>query len=332
MRIVAELPPVNEVERQRILSADRTTTSHRALLRDIPAMSAVELGGEASLAKLPQEFTVLAWNLERCLFPKESAANLAHQAPLVVLLSEMDCGMARTSQRHTTAEMAAALGMTYTYGVEFHELGLGGPTERDFCTDKTNARGWHGNAILSAVPFERATMIRLDDHGHWFARDHGADPDQPRIGGRNAIAAVLPTSGGPVCVVSTHLESNADADHRAAQFDRLMDGVDAFAPDMPVLVGGDLNTGNHLPPDYDWRRETLFDRARMRGYDWSLTAEGTTTRPSLITRHPVRRMKLDWICGRGFASHGCGILASLGSDGTPLSDHDAVWAQVGLLT
>ena len=131
-------------------------------------------------------------------------------------------------------------------------------------------------------------------------------------------------------MISTHLESNAGADHRALQFRRLMDAAEAFAPDMPILVGGDVNTGNNIPPDHDWRAETLFADAEARGYDWSFTAEGMTTRPSLITPHPARRMKLDWICGRGLAAGASGVLSSVSATGTPLSDHDAVWARVAL--
>ncbi|WP_375688563.1 endonuclease/exonuclease/phosphatase family protein [Pseudooceanicola sp. LIPI14-2-Ac024] len=329
---LADLPAVTAAERARILSAPRTEAAHRDLLADLPAMNAVQIGGDASLDILPDRLSVVAWNVERCLFPPESAAHIAPRAPQVVLLSEVDHGMARTGQRHTTAEMAQALGMVYAFGVEFHEMGLGGATERHFCDDDHNALGWHGNAILSAVPFERVTMIRLDDHGHWFAEGSVAtDPDQPRVGGRMALAAVLPTVAGPVCVVSTHLESNARAAHRAAQFDRLMDAVDVFAPDMPMLIGGDLNTGNHMPPDYDWRRETLFDHARDRGYDWGFTPEGLTTRPSLITLHPARRMKLDWFCGRGLSRLDTALIPAITADDTPLSDHEAIWcaARIG---
>ncbi|MEJ2017486.1 MAG: endonuclease, partial [Maritimibacter sp.] len=146
----------------------------------------------------------------------------------------------------------------------------------------------------------------------------------PRLGGRMALAAVLPTADGPICVVSTHLESNATADHREAQFQLLLDAVEDFAPDMPVIIGGDLNTGNHLPPDFDWRREGLFDLARARGYSWEATPEGTTTRPSLITPHPDRVMKLDWFCTRRVSCLESQLLPSLSADGVPLSDHDAV--------
>lgn len=322
---VGSLPPVTDAERQRLLTDERSTAVHRDMMASVPAMKMVQVGGTPSATILPMNLSVVAWNVERCLFPEASAAHLAPQAPDIVLLSEVDNGMARTKQRHTTADFAAAIGMAYAYGVEFHELNLGGPTERKFCDDDFNAHGWHGNGILSRVPFSRATLIRLDDHGHWFSAEASAASEQPRLGGRMALAAVVETKAGPLCVVSTHLESNADSAHRARQMAVLLDGIEAFAPDMPVLIGGDLNTGNHCPPDFDWRGEALFPLAEARGYSWDLTAEGMTTRPSLITPHPMRVMKLDWLAGRGLEPLNKAVIPSISQDGTPLSDHDAVW-------
>lgn len=322
--IVSDLPLVTAGDRARILAADRTSDAHRELLASLPAMNAVQTGGKPRNAALVAPITVAAWNMERCLFPQASAARLADVAPQVVLLSEVDHGMARTGQRHTAAEMAEAMGMCYAFSVEFHELGLGGETERRFCIDDHNVRGWHGNAILSAVPFDDLCLIRLDDHGHWFTADYGADPGQPRVGGRIAIAALI----DGVCFVTTHLESNSGAEHRAAQFDLLMDAIDRFAPDCPVVIGGDLNTGNHMPPDFDWRMEPLFGRAEARGYDWSMTADGMTTRPSLITPHPTREMKLDWLGIRGLNGVQKGKLDAIDPTGRVLSDHDAVWCAV----
>lgn len=327
MTTTNRLPPVTADQRANLLATPRTAAAHRALMAEVPAMSLIQTGGTAPARELPAEISVVAWNLERGLFPKASARHLAPYAPDLVLLSEMDHGMARTSQRHTTADMARELGMAYAFGVEFHELDLGGETERHLCSDDTNALGWHGNAILSSAPFEALRLIRLDDHGHWFSTASGADPDQPRLGGRMAIAAILPTARGPICAVTTHLESNADAAHRAAQMRRLMDAVDDFAGGMPVLIGGDLNTGNHLPLDFDWRREDLFALAEARGYHWDLTAEGTTTRPSLITPHPERVMKLDWFAARGLEPVQKEVLPSLDATGRPLSDHDAIWCR-----
>ncbi len=325
------LPTVTGAERARILSAPRTKEAHRALMADIPAMTALQTGGAATQDTLPDTLSVIAWNVERCLFPQDSARHIAPLEPQVVLLSEVDHGMARTCQRHTTADMARALGMTYVFGVEFFELDLGGPTEMGLCRDDFNALGWHGNAILSAVPPQRVTLIRLDDHGHWFNGNDGAgDPQQPRLGGRMAIAAVLPSRTGPVCVVSTHLESNASAQHRHEQFAVLLDALEEFAPGMPVVIGGDLNTGNHLPPRFDWRDETLFSLAETRGYDWGATPAGVTTRPSLITPHPERRMKLDWFCTRGLSCLENRLLPAIDTDNRPLSDHEAIWCRLNL--
>lgn len=267
-------------------------------MANLPAMNALEVGGEGTASALTWPVNVVAWNLERCLFPEDSAAHIAGYKPQVVLLSEMDKGMARTKQRDTTASMAETLNMHHVYGVEFHEMDLGGPTERRFCEDDFNSLGWHGNAILSAAPFERLALIRLDDHGHWFVPGEGAsDPGQPRVGGRMAIAAVIKVDGGEACFVTTHLESAAGVAHRDRQVHVLLKAIDAFAPDMPVIIGGDLNTGNHLP-DFHWRHETLFDTARSYGYHWDANQDGMTTRPSLITLEPDAVMKLDWFAAR----------------------------------
>lgn len=330
--IMKRLPDVTDVQRARIMAAPRNAAAHSDLMQTIDAMTALEVGGKGSVPQLPLEFGIAAWNVERCLFPQDSAALLGAYGLDIVLLSEMDSGMARTGQRNTTAEMAACLNMHYAYGVEFYEMELGGPTERHYCKDDFNQSGWHGNAILSSAPFEKLALIRLDQKGHWFSAcaDGAADPEQPRVGGRMAVAAVVLTQGGPVCVVSTHLESNADADYRHLQFARLLYELDALAPDMPILIGGDLNTGNHLPPDFDWRKENLFELARGQGYDWSLTPDGVTTRASLITPHQTRKMKLDWFCHRGLVGHGETLVAALDKNDRPLSDHEIIAARVSI--
>jgi endonuclease/exonuclease/phosphatase family metal-dependent hydrolase len=329
MTSVAELPRVTADQKLSIFKAPRTAKSHRALLQSLPGMNTVQVGGEAGKTTLPAQISAVAWNVERGLFPLENATLLADLSPDIVLFSEVDHGMARTGQAHTTEVMADALNMQYAFGVEFHELDLGGSTERAFCTDDFNARGWHGNAIASSVPFLAVKLIRLDDHGHWFSSDElDADPTQPRVGGRMAIAAILPWNGKTICVVSTHLESNADAQHRASQFDLLLDAIDAFAPDMPVLIGGDLNTGNHQPPAFDWKEETLFERAEARNYNWDATPSGMTTRPSLITPHPDRKMKLDWFCTRGLRCDSKALVPATEKNDKPLSDHEAIWCSL----
>ena len=298
----------------------RTIAAHDAAMAARPEMNSVEVGGAPSSSEtsLAFPFTVSAWNLERCLFAPESAAHLAETGAPVVLLSEMDNGMARTGQRHPTAEVADTLGMQYAYGIEFIELGLGSDTEREFCEDDFNAKGFHGNALMASVPLGRPFMLRLWGERLWFT-----DGEQPRLGERMAIGAVLETEDGPFVAVSTHLESATTAVYRERQVKELIDALDEAFPGLPLLIGGDLNTGNHAGGDFE--AEGLFAVSAARGF----TRHGgpldvMTTRPSLITRWPERAMKLDWFLSRGLKIGETRIIPSLDETGRPLSDHDLI--------
>ncbi|MEI2299956.1 endonuclease [Ensifer sp. MJa1] len=297
----------------------RTIAAHDAAMAARPEMNSIEVGGAHSLtAPLAFPFTVAAWNLERCLFAAESAAHLAETRALVVLLSEMDNGMARTGQRHPTAEVAAHLGMTYAYGIEFIELGLGSDTEREFCEDEFNAKGFHGNALMAAVPLGHPFLLRLWGERLWFT-----DGEQPRLGERFAIGAVIETEAGPFVAVSTHLESATTAAYRERQVKELIDAIDEAFPGFPVLIGGDLNTGNHAGGDFE--AEGLFAMSAARGFSrHGGPLEVMTTRPSLITRWPERAMKLDWFLSRGLKIGETRIIPSLDVSDRPLSDHDLI--------
>ncbi|SDA99030.1 endonuclease/exonuclease/phosphatase family protein [Sinorhizobium sp. NFACC03] len=297
----------------------RTIAAHDAAMAARPEMNSIEVGAApSSTAPLAFPFTVAAWNLERCLFAPESAAHLAATKAPVVLLSEMDNGMARTGQRHPTAEVAAILGMQYAYGIEFIEMGLGSDTERAFCEDDFNARGFHGNALMASVPLGRPFMLRLWGERLWFT-----DGEQPRLGERFAIGAVIETESGPFVAVSTHLESATTAAYRERQVRELIDALDEAFPGLPVLIGGDLNTGNHAGGDFE--AEGLFAMSAARGFTrHGGPLEVMTTRPSLITRWPERAMKLDWFLARGLKIGETRIIPSLDETGRPHSDHDLI--------
>ena len=321
---VDRLAAPNEADRAAIATLEKTIDAHDARMADFACMNAVEKGGRAERAEpLPFPFTVAAWNLERCLFPLQSAEHLGATGAEIVLLSEMDDGMARTRQRHTTAELAEELGMAYLYGVEFIELGLGSDTELEFCKDQFNRRGLHGNSLLSTVPLHDPFLLRLPGERLWFM----GDVDQPRLGERLAIGAVVNTASGPLVLVSTHFESATTAAYRERQMVGLIDALDAAFPGRPVLIGGDLNTGNHAGGDFE--AEGLFARAAERGFArHGGPLDVMTTRPSLITRWPERAMKLDWFLARGLAISETRITSSLCPSGRPLSDHDLITCRI----
>ncbi|MGJ7039787.1 endonuclease/exonuclease/phosphatase family metal-dependent hydrolase [Shinella sp. BE166] len=321
---VDRLAAPTSMERAAIAGLEKSIAAHDAHMADLACMNAVEAGGSAERAEpLPFPFTVAAWNLERCLFPMESAEHLGATGAEIVLLSEMDDGMARTRQRHTTAEVAEELGMAYLYGVEFVELGLGSDTELEFCKDQFNRRGLHGNSLLSTVPLHEAFLLRLPGERLWFT----GEVDQPRLGERMAIGAVINTESGPLVLASTHFESATTAAYRERQMVGLIDALEEAFPGRPMLIGGDLNTGNHA--DGDFEAEGLFARAAERGF----TRHGgpldvMTTRRSLITRWPERSMKLDWFLSRGLSVSDTRIVSSLSPAGRPLSDHDLITCRI----
>lgn len=324
------LPDVPTSLREKIAKAPRTSDAHRDVMSQIEALALIQQDWtNAGSTDLPSELTIAAWNLERCIDVEGSAELLIKHAPDIVLLSEMDCGMARTLQRHTTHEIAGLMNMGYAYCVEFYELGLGSGPELEFAQDDHNKNGWHGNAILSKVKPKRTAQIRLDDHGHWFCASDETDANQPRIGGRIAVAAIIPTDAGDICVVSTHLESAGSISMRQSQMDRIIAAIDIFAAGLPVIIGGDLNTGNNLE-SHDWREETLFEAAERQDFSWEGNADGDTTRESRLTRFPERTMKLDWFTHRGVKKLVSDIVPALDADGAPLSDHELILAKADI--
>jgi endonuclease/exonuclease/phosphatase family metal-dependent hydrolase len=305
--------------RQAFIALEKHPDIHDATITSLDCMNTVRVGGADLSVPLTFPFPVAAWNLERCLFPLETAAKLKATAAPLVLLSEMDEGMARTGQADPTAIIADELGMTYAYGVEFLELSLGSEIEHSFCSDDFNDKGFHGNALMASAPLSDPFIFRLPGEGRWFKDSN----EQPRVGERCAVGATVETEVGPFVAVSVHLESVADGPYRERQMTALIDAVEAYAPGLPILIGGDFNTGNHSGGDY--RTDTLFAMAEARGFEChGGPLDQMSTRPSLITRFPERAMKLDWFLSRGLEISESHLVFSLNEEGKPLSDHDMV--------
>ena len=331
--ICSELEPISQATFDEILQAERSSEVHQHYMQ-LPCLQTIECGHYGLSQSLAPHFRVVAWNVERCLDVEASAVLLRSYDPDIVLLSEMDNGMARTQQRHTTQALAKELGMYYLYGVEFLELDLGSEIERQLASDDFNRKGWHGNAILSKAPFKSVAMLRFDQHGHWFnGQQVGNHFGQARIGGRMALlveveVAETETKQGNLLLVSTHLESNVGQDlhYRKQQMRMLTQACQQFKPNLPVIIGGDLNTGNNLAAGLDHRAEPLFAAMEDIGYHWRANPSGVTTHHSRITLRQERLQKLDWFCAKDIHCSHSEILTAFSPDGTPLSDHDPILA------
>ncbi|HEY7577609.1 MAG TPA: hypothetical protein VH855_08430 [Acetobacteraceae bacterium] len=122
---------------------------------------------------------------------------------------------------------------------------------------------------------------------------------------------------------SVHLENRTDGAGRARQMHTLLDALDDYAGEIPMLIGGDLNT--HVGPGgYQDSSEPLFAMAVARGYDWVLcNVAQPTTRTSTWSRSEDTR-QLDWFCARGLKVRDPVLLPALAEDGSVLSDHELI--------
>jgi endonuclease/exonuclease/phosphatase family metal-dependent hydrolase len=331
------------VDRLRRISLDRRAALERnaggrtpgALNRQIPEIDEVEVWNGAAPARPGKSLRLIAWNMERGRH-WEGAVRLIRETealrdPDIVLLGEMDLGMARSGNAHTTRALAAALGMNYAYGVEFLEL-TGGEIEERKLYPGENEWGYHGNAILARFPLRNVRMLRFPGIEKWYEGKGANESErvQKRLGGRIALFATL-RLGRDVTVVATHLESSAkDSAMRKIQTGLLLDELRAYAKGTPVTLGGDLNAA----PD-----EPMFEGVRAAGFhpEESNDLSVGTLQRVVDGQVAILENHLDYLLIRGLAvvrdaTSPKVVLAAYppGANGSMLGDHAIVTAKVEL--
>jgi endonuclease/exonuclease/phosphatase family metal-dependent hydrolase len=264
-----------------------------------------------STAKLGKFLRVVEWNIERGLeydaiksaftdaagfarlidssaYPRGSEkrklilqqAALMNQADVIVL-NEVDWGIKRTDYRNVVADLAAALGMNYAYGVEFVEvdpiaLGLEkfeelSPDDRaklagEISVNQGRYRGLHGSAILSRFPLKNVRLEPFEHQPHDWYKDElkSVKPleagkrkageivfqekmrREVRRGGRMMLTAEIADAripGGRVTIVATHFEDKTKPEGRRKQLEELLTRIKNA--NGPVVVAGDMNTSTH---------------------------------------------------------------------------------------
>jgi endonuclease/exonuclease/phosphatase family metal-dependent hydrolase len=203
-----------------------------------------EIEGATFASEEPQakdELVVLAYNILRGFNVDEQldmiTSGVDFPVPDVLLLSEVDRGCRRTDFRNIGRDYAERLGYYYVYVTEFVELpsdrGDTGPYDPPICE--------HGNALVSRYPLGNVRQIRHAENRSWYTPPGAPDPDEPRLGGRIAIAADAKIGEALVRLYVLHLESTLTAlDIRDAQAEEI--AVDSESVPHPVIAGGDLNT------------------------------------------------------------------------------------------
>src|SRR5215208_2915570 len=104
-----------------------------------------------------------AWNIERGIRLDEIIRALREHEVMgrsdVLLLTELDYGMARSGNRHVAREIAEGLGMAYAFAPCYVNLSKGSGLESG--AEGENAGALHGNALLSRWPIRRAWSVAL---------------------------------------------------------------------------------------------------------------------------------------------------------------------------
>lgn len=173
-------------------------------------------------------------------------------------------------------------------------------------------RGTHGAAILSRLPLQAATAIRLPVYP--LLRLH------PRV----AISAELDFLGRKIKIYNVHLNGSLNYKKRAAQLSEVIKHIYRDENNQPVILGGDFNTiplvtlaGTSIPLFYSNQKKKLHAFLKSRGFETSCQHAGHTSRWGLV------QFQLDGIYPKN------GKVAQYGVERQiRLSDHFPLWADI----
>lgn len=191
----------------------------------------------------PRDFLrVVSWNIQRGIQLDRIKAFLAGHEDLrhldILMLNEVDIGMARSENRDVAAEIALHLGLGHVFGNSYLCLDFGDPRDAEARSgqEERNRESMHGNAILSRFPLRRAENFSIE-----ISKDK-LHSSERRLGHKKALWAEVETPLGLLPVVAVHLDSYASSAQRGAQLDDVLRKVEERGIGERVLLGGDLNT------------------------------------------------------------------------------------------
>jgi endonuclease/exonuclease/phosphatase family metal-dependent hydrolase len=260
-----------------------------------------------------------AWNIERGL-RLDSIVRVFKEHPVlsqsdVLLLTELDYGMARTENRFIARELAESLGLNYVFAPCYINMNKGSGLEVH--TEGENTQALHGNALFSRYPLLNA---------HSLALPNGKDKmkgNEKRLGQQVAAIADVELPSGTVRMVSLHLDAHSTQRHRHRQMKLVLDHLENLRPQLPTLIGGDWNTStynsrravysitgffrrvmmgvghvieNHYLHPERWFERGLFKELEKRGYDYRhLNEDGVGTLPYDVRDLAVNTNMSDWV-------------------------------------
>lgn len=198
---------VNATIQQRRRWFDSDPSDAQKLTDAIPNLNGVEIDNTIAPRGVfgGRKLHVIEFNAERGKRWLESSELLKNAD--VIILNEMDVGMARSDQQHTARLMAHHLGMNYAWGIEFVELTLGDAGDRMHVGGgEENFHGLHGNAVLSRFEISDGRIFRNPVGGYFDDRSNGVNAGglERRLGGRMIMLVRVMANGAAVVVGATH--------------------------------------------------------------------------------------------------------------------------------
>ena len=238
----------------------------------------------------PDHVSALAWNIERGIRLDGIIDALTQHPGLsgkdLLLLTELDHGMARSGNRFVAREIAHSLGYHYAFAPVYIALQKGSGVEA--FAEGENTRSIHGLATFSRYPLLNVHAVPLPN---------GKDKmwgKEKRLGRLRALFADIDHPAGKFRSVTVHLDAHCSRAHRKRQMQIILDHLDTLPP-LPTLIGGDWNTTtfnsqsstraimgywrrvfmgpknvakNHLPHPEGYFERPLFRMLRSRGYEY----------------------------------------------------------------
>jgi len=268
----------------------RRSAVRQALQEIDAALDRVEhIASPVPVPEPAHSYRVAAWNLSRGTAFDGLLHHLLSDPVLsradVLLLTELDNGMARSGNRDVPRELGRALGMSVAFSPCYLNLTKGNGAERGSAGE--NALGLHGNAILSRYPLSELRVHALPN-----GRDKLAGPER-RIGRQRALTAEVALPGLPLAVTCVHLDAHSSRAHRCRQMQKVL--AETAAVEGLHLIGGDWNTTtfdvqsgaaavlgflSRLPQGLErtlrrdplrperTRERPLFEALRRAGFEW----------------------------------------------------------------
>ncbi len=191
----------------------------------------------AAARDFPDKVSALAWNIERGnRFDGIDEALKNHEQLRdkdLLLLTELDYGMARSANRFVARDLAKELRLNYAFAPVYIALQKGSGVESAVAGE--NTKSLHGLAMFSKYPIKNAHAIPLPN-----GKDKMLGKEK-RLGYLRALIADIPHPAGDFRAVTVHLDAHSSRRHRHLQMKIILNHLETL-PDLPTIIGGDWNT------------------------------------------------------------------------------------------